>query len=67
MINCVGFEHGKYLIKESVPGIKLRFTGEDASKFRQVDIPKKPTESVEFGLTVEYLNTEFPGFLTWFQ
>jgi hypothetical protein len=41
-VTCVGYKNGKYQIKESDPVIELEFTGEDAEKFEQVDVPANP-------------------------
>ena len=62
-ITCVGFKNGKYQIKESDPDVKLEFTGEDASKFEQVDVPTDPCLTVGFGMTEQFLMEKFPGFL----
>ena len=60
MVNCVGYRNGKYLIKESEPGTRLRFT---VDGFKQVDPPKNPTQYVDFSLSVNWLRRNFPGFL----
>ena len=62
-ITCVGFRNGKYQMKESDPDVKLEFTGEDASKFEQVDVPTDPCLTVGFGMTEQFLMEKFPGFL----
>ena len=62
-ITCVGFKNGKYQIKESDPDVKLEFTGEDASKFEQVDVPTDPCVTVGFGMSEQFLMEKFPGFL----
>jgi hypothetical protein len=62
-ITCVGFKNGKYQIKESDPDVKLEFTGEDASKFEQVDVPTDPCLTVGFGMSEQFLMEKFPGFL----
>ena len=62
-LTCVGFKNGKYQIRESDPEIKVEFTGEDASKFEQVDAPTDPCVTVGFGLTERYLMEKYPGFL----
>jgi hypothetical protein len=62
-LTCVGFKNGKYQIREFDPEVKLEFTGEDASKFEQVDVPTDPCVTVGFGLTERYLMEKFPGFL----
>ena len=62
-VTCVAYRNGKYQIKESDPVIELEFTGEDASKFEQVDVPPNHSQKVHFCLTEEFLRREFPGFL----
>ena len=62
-ITCVGFKNGKYQFKESDPDVKLEFTGEDASKFEQVDVPTDHCVTVGFGMSEQFLMEKFPGFL----
>jgi hypothetical protein len=45
-------KNGKYLVRETEPGIKLQFTGVDADRFEQVDVPENG-QLVEFALTVK--------------
>jgi len=55
---------GRYLIRESEPNTKLHFIGKDADRFEQVNAPTgERCKSVDFGLTVDYIRTEFPTFL----
>ena len=62
-ITWVGYKNGRCQIKESVPGLKLLFTGEDADKFEQADPPADHIATAEFKVTVGYLRREYPGFL----
>jgi hypothetical protein len=55
MVTFEGVKNGKYRIREHDKGVLLNFTGEDADKFVQVRKPKKPTQVVEFSLTLKYL------------
>jgi hypothetical protein len=53
MVNFVGQRNGKWLVRESDPGIALEFRGTDANKFTQVDKPRIARETVGFSLTVK--------------
>ena len=55
MVTFEGLRNGKYQIREHDKGVLLNFTGEDADKFVQVRKPKKPTQVVEFSLTLKCL------------
>jgi hypothetical protein len=62
-VTCVGYKNGKYQIKESDPGIKLKFPPFNEDKFEQVDEPTGDVKEVGFSLTESFLRKEFPGFL----
>lgn len=55
MVTFEGVKNDKYQIREHDKGVLLNFTGEDADKFVQARKPKKPTQVVEFSLTLKYL------------
>jgi hypothetical protein len=59
-ISYLGFKKGKHLLKESLLGVRLNFTGPDASKFVQVKVPKNPTQTLEFSLTLEDIRGILP-------
>jgi hypothetical protein len=63
MIRCEGYENGRFLIRETQPGLRLDFQGPDAKFFTQVDAPENPEKTVGFEPTVQYVDQEFPGFL----
>jgi hypothetical protein len=53
MVTFEGKRNGKWLVRESDPGILLEFKGKNANKFTQVDKPRIAREMVRFSLTVK--------------
>jgi hypothetical protein len=65
-VRCRGMKDRRYQILESDPHVLLVFEGPDASKFQQINPPPDDdpnTKRLKFGLGVDYLNENAPGFL----
>lgn len=57
MVTLTETTDGRVLVKEHDPGVILKFSGPDASRFTQVEIPAQG-EVVNFELTIDWLRKE---------